>query len=117
MPSIGYWPSDPGEAGCAQGNLLTMNGLSPGMDKQNARLTISFRTPFFGFADSKGHSRFVLRILILAVSTSRLATRLSLEHGVTGVGDMIASDRPYHILTEPMRRMRRISIEWRKEAG
>ena len=66
--SIGYWKSDLGEAGCAQGNLLTMNGLSPGMGEQNARLTTSFRTPFFGFADSKGHSRFVLRILVMAYS-------------------------------------------------
>src|SRR5436189_5908563 len=42
-----------------------MNGLAPRIDERNSALTISFRTPFFGFIDSKGHSRFVLRILII----------------------------------------------------
>jgi len=33
------------------------------MDERNSGSSSSFRTPFFGFIDSKGHSRFVLWIL------------------------------------------------------
>ena len=45
--------------------MFAMNGLAPTIDERNSALTTSFRTPFFGFIDSKGHSRFVLRILII----------------------------------------------------
>src|SRR5436305_1953624 len=45
--------------------MLAVNGLTPRGDEGNAGLTASFHTPFFGFVDYKGHSRFVLRISIL----------------------------------------------------
>jgi len=54
-------------------NMLAINYLSPGMDERNASLSALLPHPFFGFIDSKGHSRFVLRISILAVSLGALA--------------------------------------------
>jgi len=57
--------SDLAEARRSQRNLLAANGLSPQDVAWNEGLSASFRTSFFGFIDSKRHSRFVLRILIL----------------------------------------------------
>ena len=73
------------------GNLLAMNGLSPGMDERNSGLSTSFRTPFFDLIDSMGHSRFVLRILILIVSLCpvphvwAMAIRLTAVDGAPGI--------------------------------
>src|SRR5438552_6647772 len=53
--------------------MLAINYLSPGMDERNASLSALLPHPFFGFIESKGHSRFVLRISILAVSLGALA--------------------------------------------
>src|SRR5213596_2700692 len=53
--------------------MLAINYLSPGMDERNASLSALLPHPFFGFIDSKGHSRFVLRSSILAVSLGALA--------------------------------------------
>src|SRR5437899_11902320 len=48
--------------------MLKIHDLHPEMSERNAVSRASVPTPFFGFIDSKGHSRFVLRILIFVVS-------------------------------------------------
>src|SRR5947208_15258040 len=59
--------------------MLAINYLSPGMDERNASLSALLPHPFFGFVDSKGHSRFVLRISIFAVSPLPFATSISVS--------------------------------------
>src|SRR5947207_430186 len=63
--------------------MLAVNGLTPRGDEGNAGLTASFPTPFFGFVDCKGHSRFVLRISILLSHVSLCHTHNSLRRART----------------------------------
>jgi len=65
-------------------NMLAMNYLSHGRDVRNAGLGASFRTPFFGFVDYKGHSRFVLQILISLSSHVRFAPPISHDAAADG---------------------------------
>jgi len=99
--------------------------LSPGMDKRNANLIASFPTPFFGRVDSKGHSRFVLRIsnclshrqslrqrqrrpAIAFYLRPRPAQTLSFPGLRPSKPD--THDRPYHIATGQVRRVRHIIL-------
>ena len=52
-------------------------------------LTAPFPPPFFGFVDSKGHSRFVLQISIFAVSSVTQPTPMGQKRGLAAVGDTI----------------------------
>ena len=81
--AISYKNSNLGEAGCSQRNVFAVNDLRLGMKERNSGLAASFPTLFFGFVDSKGHSRFVLRISIL-VSHSATPTKAA-KHGADGL--------------------------------
>src|SRR5947207_13982015 len=52
-------------------------------------LAAPFPPPFFGFVDSKGHSRFVLQISIFAVSSVTQPTPMGQKRGLAAVGDTI----------------------------
>ena|SRR5437762_9944442 len=60
-------------------NLLGMNGLKPSDGGTEFGFRCLLPHPFFGFVDSKGHSRFVLRISIFAVSPLPFATSISVS--------------------------------------